>query len=92
MGPRIVTLAALLARRQGPAVAEALLRTGRAWLADPANEGTKQALLTQLRCDACVERNIFSEQIPLELVVRGTTGQVPGGRRKGTVSRRRAIA
>lgn len=54
MGPRIVTLAALLARRQGPAVAEALLRSGRAWLADPANEGTKQALLTQLRSAADV--------------------------------------
>jgi hypothetical protein len=52
MGPRIVTLAAILARRQGPAVAEALLRSGRAWLADPANEGTKQALLTQLRAAA----------------------------------------
>lgn len=52
MGPRLVTLAALLARRQGPAVAQALLRSGRAWLADPANEGAKRALLAQLRSAA----------------------------------------
>lgn len=52
MGPRLVTLAALVARRQGPVVAQALLRSGRAWLADPANEGTKQALLAQLRSAA----------------------------------------
>jgi DNA-binding LacI/PurR family transcriptional regulator len=40
------------------------------------------------------ERNIFSEQIPLELVVRGTTGQVPGGRRRTAAlpPRRRASA
>lgn len=52
MGPKIVSLAALLARRQGPVVAQALLRSGKAWLADPANEGTKQALLAQLRTGA----------------------------------------
>lgn len=54
MGPRLVTLAALLARRQGPAVAQALLRSGRAWMADPANEATKRALLSQLRSAASV--------------------------------------
>lgn len=52
MGPRLIALAALLARRQGPAVAQALLRTARAWLADPANEGTKRALVSQLRTAA----------------------------------------
>ncbi len=49
MGPRLVSLAALVARKQGPVVAAALMRAGREWLADPANEGTKQALLAQLR-------------------------------------------
>ncbi|MGD9571565.1 MAG: hypothetical protein AB7V62_06780 [Thermoleophilia bacterium] len=49
MGPRLVSLAAILARKQGPVVAAALMRAGREWLADPANEGTKQALLAQLR-------------------------------------------
>lgn len=49
MGPRLVGLAALLARRQGPVVAQALLRNGRAWMADPANDATRQALVAQLR-------------------------------------------
>lgn len=49
MGPRLVSLAALLARRQGAAAAQSLLRSGRAWMADPANDATKQALLVQLR-------------------------------------------
>jgi len=49
MGPRLVSLAALLARRQGAAAAQALLQNGRAWMADPANDATKQALLVQLR-------------------------------------------
>jgi len=49
MGPRLVALAALLARRQGPKVARLLLLRGQAWLADPANEQTKQALLAQLQ-------------------------------------------
>ena len=38
------------------------------------------------------ERNVFSEQLPLELVVRGTTGQVPGGRRRADTARRRETA
>lgn len=49
MGPRLVGLAALLARKQGPAVAQALLRNGRAWMEDPANDATKRALVGQLR-------------------------------------------
>lgn len=52
MGPRIVGLAALLARRQGVAAGQALLKKGSAWLADPANEGTRQALVEQLRSGA----------------------------------------
>ncbi|MGD9694629.1 MAG: hypothetical protein AB7V42_03095 [Thermoleophilia bacterium] len=49
MGPRLIGLAALLARRQGAAAAQALLRSGRAWMADPANDETRRALLEQLR-------------------------------------------
>ena len=54
MGPRLVGLAALLARRQGPAAAQALLRSGRAWMADPANEASRRALVAQLRAAAAV--------------------------------------
>jgi hypothetical protein len=49
MGARLLALAALIARRQGPKVARALLLKAQAWLADPANEQTKRALLAQLR-------------------------------------------
>ena len=49
MGARLFALAALIARRLGPKVARALLLKAQAWLADPANEQTKQALLAQLR-------------------------------------------
>ena len=49
MGPRLVSLAAVLAKRQGAAAAQSLLQSGRAWMADPANESSKQALLVQLR-------------------------------------------
>lgn len=52
MGPRLIALAAVLARRQGPAVARLLLRRAQAWLEDPANEATRQALLDQLRSSA----------------------------------------
>ena len=52
MGPRLFALAALLARKQGPKVARLLLLKAEAWLADPANEQTKQALLSQLRAIA----------------------------------------
>jgi len=46
---RLVALAAILGRRYGRVAAEALLRSGREWLADPANEATKQAYVQQLR-------------------------------------------
>jgi hypothetical protein len=49
MGPRLIGLASLVARRQGAAAARALLRSGQRWMADPANEEAKQALLQQLR-------------------------------------------
>ena len=49
MGARLFALAALIARRQGPKVAKALLIKAQAWLADPANEETKRALIAQLR-------------------------------------------
>jgi hypothetical protein len=52
MWARIVALAALLARRHGPKVAQLLLLKAQAWLADPANEEAKQALLAQLRAIA----------------------------------------
>jgi hypothetical protein len=52
MGPRLVGLAAILARRQGAAAAQALLRKGSAWMADPANDGARQALVEQLRAGA----------------------------------------
>jgi hypothetical protein len=49
VGPRLFALAALLARKQGPKVARLLLLKAQAWLADPASEETKQALIAQLR-------------------------------------------
>ncbi len=52
MGPRLVGLAAILARRQGAAAAQMLLRKGSAWLADPANDAARQALVEQLRLGA----------------------------------------
>ena len=45
---RILALAALLARKQGAAVAKMLLAQAQAWMADPANEATKRALVEQL--------------------------------------------
>ena len=42
MGARLFALAALIARRQGPKVAKALLIKAQAWLADPANEETSR--------------------------------------------------
>ena len=52
MWARMVALAALLARRHAPKVAQLLLLRAQAWLADPANEEAKQALLAQLRAIA----------------------------------------
>jgi hypothetical protein len=49
VGARLLALAALLARKQGPKVARLLLLKAQAWLADPANEEAKQALIVQLR-------------------------------------------
>ena len=49
MNARLLALAALLARKQGAAAAKALLRQGQAWMADPANDATRQALIEQLR-------------------------------------------
>ena len=49
MNARLIALAGLLARRPGAAAAQALLRNGRAWMADPANDATRQALIDQLR-------------------------------------------
>jgi hypothetical protein len=49
MGPRLLGLASLLARRHGVAAAQALLRAARAWMAEPANEEARGALLAQLR-------------------------------------------
>ena len=52
MGPRLIGLASLVARRQGATAARALLRAGQRWMADPANEEAKRALLEQLRVAA----------------------------------------
>lgn len=48
MGPRLVSLAAIVARRHGPAVAAGLIRGGQRWMADPANEAAARALREQL--------------------------------------------
>jgi hypothetical protein len=44
-----MALVALLARKQGAAVARALMQHAQAWMADPANDATKRALVEQLR-------------------------------------------
>ena len=49
MGAKLLALAVMLARRQGVAVAQALMANARAWMADPANDATRQALIDQLR-------------------------------------------
>jgi hypothetical protein len=49
MGPRLLALAGLLARRYGPAAAARLARAARGWLADPANARARDELLGQLR-------------------------------------------
>jgi hypothetical protein len=45
----LVSMVAMVARRYGPRAAMALLRAGQRWLADPANEPARQALLVRLR-------------------------------------------
>jgi hypothetical protein len=49
MGARLIALATLLASRYGAAAAQTLLRSARAWMADPANDATRSALVDQLR-------------------------------------------
>jgi hypothetical protein len=49
MNAKLLALAALLARKQGAAVAKMLLAQAQAWMADPANEATKRALVAQLQ-------------------------------------------
>ncbi|HTI32680.1 MAG TPA: hypothetical protein VL422_03320 [Miltoncostaea sp.] len=49
MNARLIALAAMLARRQGAAVAKLLLQQAQAWMADPANDATKRALVIQLQ-------------------------------------------
>jgi hypothetical protein len=46
---RLLWLGTLLARRYGAAAVQSLARSAQAWLADPANEQTKAALVAQLR-------------------------------------------
>lgn len=49
MNKLLLSVVALVARRFGPVVAAALLKAGRTWLSDPANEPARAALLAQLR-------------------------------------------
>ena len=49
MNAKLIALAAMLARKQGAAMAKALMREAQAWMADPANDATKRALVEQLR-------------------------------------------
>lgn len=48
MGPRLMGLAALLARRHGRAAVQVLVRAAYAWLSDPANEPARRQLVDQL--------------------------------------------
>jgi hypothetical protein len=49
VGPRIVGLAAVLARRYGPWAAARLARAGQAWIAQPENAERREELVAQLR-------------------------------------------
>ncbi len=49
MNAKLIALAAMLARKQGAAMAKMLMQEAQAWMADPANETTKRALVEQLR-------------------------------------------
>ena len=49
MNAKLIALAAMLARKQGAAMAKLLMQEAQAWMADPANEATKRALVEQLR-------------------------------------------
>jgi hypothetical protein len=46
---KLMALAMMLARKQGAAMAKMLLQQAQAWMADPANDATKRALVDQLR-------------------------------------------
>jgi hypothetical protein len=46
---KLVALAAMLARKQGAAMAKLLLQHAQEWMADPANDAAKRALVEQLR-------------------------------------------
>lgn len=48
MGPRLMALAAILARRHGKTAVQALVRAAYAWLSDPANEPARRQLVDQL--------------------------------------------
>gem|GEM_PF-4910759 len=49
MNKLLLSMVTMVARRYGPRAAAALLRAGQRWLADPANEPARQALLERLR-------------------------------------------
>jgi hypothetical protein len=46
---KLIALAAMVARKQGAAMAKMLLREAQAWMADPANDVARRALVEQLR-------------------------------------------
>jgi hypothetical protein len=48
VGPRLMSLAGLLARRHGRAAVQVLVRAAYAWLSDPANEPARRQLVDQL--------------------------------------------
>lgn len=49
VGPRLLGLAAILARRHGMVAVRMLVKAARTWLADPANEPARRALVDQLQ-------------------------------------------
>lgn len=49
MNAKLIALAAMLARKQGAAMAKMLMQEAQAWMADPANDTAKRALVDQLR-------------------------------------------
>ncbi|MCB0881303.1 MAG: hypothetical protein KDC33_03680 [Thermoleophilia bacterium] len=67
----------MAARRLGPAVAAALLKAGREWLADPANDAKKQALIAQVR--GAGER-MGGAPARLSAVILARLGTTRGGR------------
>ena len=49
MNAKLIALAAMLARKQGAAMAKLLMQEAQAWMADPANDVAKRALVEHLR-------------------------------------------